>query len=154
MIFPSDDQLFHVFLKEFLHLIKGDHIEVVIKIRVHCSGDDKKFLVDGVFAVPDHCVKGVFPKVEAVRLLAVHHKYSAADLVAVFQDRLVHKGHLADRIPTLIGVQRPRMICSAFIIFTVIFDIEGDILLYSSVLAALSAFFVSYLTSSESAASK
>ena len=132
MIFPSDDQLFHVFLKEFLHLIKGDHIEVVIKIRVYCSGDDKKFLVAGVFAgvfaVPDHCVKGVFPKVEAVRLLAVHHKYSASDLVAVFQDRLVHKGHLSDRIPAFIGVQRPRVIGSAFIIFAVIFDIEGGVL--------------------------
>ena len=42
----------HIFLKEFLHFIKGDHIEVVIKIRVHRSGDCKKFLVAGVPAVP------------------------------------------------------------------------------------------------------
>ena len=45
---------------------------------------------------------------------------ATADLTAVFQNRLVHKGLTAGHIPAVVGVQAPCMIGTAFIVFAVI----------------------------------
>ena len=61
-------------------------------------------------------------------LFAVNDQNSGADLVAVLQDRLVHKGQASDGVPTLIGVEGALVIGSALVILAVILDEERQIL--------------------------
>ena len=79
-------------------------------------GNQQKLLVVGIFAVPGHILKGVLAKVAGVRLIAVDHQNGGADLVGVLQDRLIHKGQTADRVPAVVGVERALMIGSALVI--------------------------------------
>ena len=67
--------------------------------------NEKKFLVVGILAISGHRCVSILGEVAGVRLLAVHDQDSAADLVGILQDRLIHEGLASDHISPVIGVQ-------------------------------------------------
>ena len=73
--------LFQIFLKERFQLLKWDHVHLIVKVGVVCTGDNEQFLViAGQLAV--RC----FAEIAGVRFLSVYQQYGRADLAAVLQD--------------------------------------------------------------------
>ena len=91
---------------------------------MHRAWNDEQFLV-----VAAQLFKGVPAEVAGMCLLSMDQQHRAADLVAVLQKRHIQERQRRGDIPTLVGVQRPRMIPAAgFVIVEVVFHKEGRIL--------------------------
>lgn len=69
---------------------------------MHGARDEQKFLVLSVLTPADHVRIGVLAEITGMRPIAVDDKNGAADLVAVFEDWLVHERHATRDIPAAV----------------------------------------------------
>lgn len=90
-----------------LQFIKGNRLfpASVIQIRVDGVRNYEELLIVRIRVILYHIRIGIAAEIAGMRFPTMYHQYRAADLIAVFQDWLVHKGHTSDYIPASIGVQ-------------------------------------------------
>ena len=109
--------LFQICSEELIHFIKGDDISLVIEVGVACAGNEHQFLV-----FPFQFLKSVLAEIAGVCLIPVNQKDGASDFITVLEDRHIQEGQGGGDIPSIVGVQRTRMISTAgFVIVMIIF---------------------------------
>ena len=96
----------HIFRKKLLQLIKRDGVlpAAVIQICVDCIRDDQQLFVICIRVILHHCGISIAAEITGMCFLPVHDKDCAANLIAVLQDGLVHKGHTANHIPATVRI--------------------------------------------------
>ena len=72
---------------------------------MHSSFDRHELLVIRVIAAVYHVVIGILAEVEGMRLRSMNYEHSAADLVAVHQDRLIDERLTSDDVPSAVGIE-------------------------------------------------
>ena len=74
---------------------------------------------------------GIASHIAGMSLFSVHDQHRAADFIAVPENRLIHKGHTADDIPSSVGIQRTSMITAlCLVVIMIIFHKERRVLRY------------------------
>ena len=63
---------------------------------------------------------GILAEIAGMCLVAMHHKHCGADLIGVFQDRLVQEGLAADDVPAAVGVERAYVIAALCLVIIII----------------------------------
>ena len=96
--------LLHGFLEERCHPVKRDHIPLIIQIGMHRPWDDEQFFIAGIGIILYHIGKRIPAKVAGVGFLPMDEQNGAADLMAVLQDRLIHKRHASRHVPAAVGI--------------------------------------------------
>ena len=121
--------LLHCFAEELLHPVKRDHIHFVIEICMDGVRNDHQFFVVCIRIVLHHVRICVSAEVAGMCHLPVDDQDCAADLICVFQDRLVHKGDAPGHVPSAVGIERTCVISSfCLIVVMVVFNKEGRVI--------------------------
>lgn len=74
--------LFQIFLKERFQLLKWDHVHLIVKVGMICTGDNEQFLI-----IAGQLAVSCLTEIAGVRFLSVYQQHGGADLVAVLQNR-------------------------------------------------------------------
>ena len=72
-------------------MVKRDHIEVIVKVRVNRARDYHELFVICIFAVLCHVLISVLGEIAGMGFLSVDNEHGASYLVAVLEDRLINK---------------------------------------------------------------
>ena len=87
---------------------------------MHRIRNDHQFFIVRILTVLDHICISILTEITGMSLLPVNDQNSAANLIGIFQNRLIHKGLAPYHIPSAIGVKGTGVIATVSLVVIMI----------------------------------
>ena len=100
---------------ERLDTVEGNHLEVVIQVRMDRPGDEEQFLV-----LPFQLRESILAEVARMRLLTVDNQDRVANLGAIREYRHIHERKRGGLVPSPVGVERTLVVAPLRLIVSVV----------------------------------